>query len=57
VIVARLRLLADTVAAHGLGAGGLAADAVMSFLKVLGAFAHGNGAVRDAAKELTVRLL
>jgi centrosomal protein CEP104 len=54
VIVARLRLLHDMVSDFGLGANvGLSADAVMTYCKNLGAFAHGNGEVRDAAKDVT----
>lgn len=54
-LLARLQLLTDLVANHGLGNNtGLSMDTVMSFVKANGAFTHSNGEVRDAARELTV---
>ena len=54
-LLARLQLLTDLVANHGLGNNtGLSMDTVMSFVKSNGAFTHSNGEVRDAARELTV---
>ncbi|CAN0217894.1 unnamed protein product, partial [Phaeothamnion confervicola] len=59
-VYARLQLLTALVREFGLSAGsgggssGLGADAVMAFVKDCGAFAHSNGQVRDAAKDLTV---
>ncbi len=53
----RLHLLSDIIAVHGLGAAsGLTVELVMTFVKVHGAFAHSNGEVREAAKEVTVTL-
>ena len=54
IIVARIKLIHDIVNAIGIGGLGLNAEAIMMFLKNLTAFTHGNGEVRDAAKNLVV---
>lgn len=56
-IMARLQLLTDLVSSYGVGGStGLSTEAIMNFVKNYGAFAHSNGEVRDAAKDLTVAL-
>ncbi|CAM9307168.1 unnamed protein product [Laminaria digitata] len=56
-ITARLILLRKLVTEFGLeGGSGLAADAIMTFIQSCNGFAHSNGDVRDAARELTVTL-
>lgn len=56
-ILSRLKLLHDILVASGVGNNnGLTVDSVMSFAKNLNAFQHGNGEVRDIAKDITVTL-
>ncbi|CAM9666707.1 unnamed protein product, partial [Hapterophycus canaliculatus] len=56
-ITGRLILLKKLVGEFGLeGGSGLAADSIMSFIQSCNGFAHSNGDVRDAARELTVAL-
>jgi centrosomal protein CEP104 len=56
-IVARLELMTSLVTTYGVGGTtGISADAFMNFAKVNGCFAHSNGEVRDAARDLTVAL-
>ncbi|CAB1118634.1 unnamed protein product [Ectocarpus sp. CCAP 1310/34] len=55
-ITARLVLLRKLVSEFGLEGGGLTADGIMSFIQSCNGFAHSNGDVRDAARELTVAL-
>ena len=53
----RLILLSELVAQHEVGVhSGLHADAIMAFMRSSNAFAHSNGEVREAAKDLTVQL-
>lgn len=54
-IMTRLQLLTDLVNTHGIGGNsGLSVDNIMTFAKNYGAFAHSNGEVRDACKDLTI---
>lgn len=56
-ILGRLQLLTDLLTTYGIGGGsGLSTESVLNYLKSLNAFAHSNGEVRDAARELTVAL-
>eukprot|EP00903_Cladosiphon_okamuranus_P013509 g12582.t1 len=56
-ITARLILLMKLVSEFGLeGGSGLSAGGIMSFIQSCNGFAHSNGEVRDAARELTVAL-
>eukprot|EP00752_Nemacystus_decipiens_P007074 g6339.t1 len=56
-ITARLILLRKLVSEFRLeGGSGLAADGIMGFIQSCNGFAHSNGEVRDAARELTVAL-
>lgn len=53
----RLVLLSELISQHGVGGqSGLHSDAIMAFMRSSNAFAHSNGEVRDAAKDLTVQL-
>lgn len=56
-IASRIQLMADLVNAYGLGqASGLNMDSLLNFSKVHGAYAHSNGEVRDAARDLVVAI-
>lgn len=53
----RLLLLQDLIAQYGVGGqSGLNSDSIMSFMRGSNAFAHSNGEVREAAKDLTIQL-
>jgi len=56
-IVARLELMTSLVSTYGVGGTtGISADGFMNFAKANACFAHSNGEVRDAARDLTVAL-
>lgn len=56
-IASRLQLLTDLVVNHGVGpSSGLNADSLLHFPKSTNAYAHSNGEVRDAAKDLVVAI-
>ena len=62
-ILGRLQLLTDLVTAYGIGnkgahgdGTGLTVESIMQFIKTNGTFAHSNGEVRDATKDLVVAL-
>jgi hypothetical protein len=54
-ILGRIQILTNLVKTYGVGgSSGLDHQTILNFLKSLGAFAHSNGEVRDAAKSLCV---
>jgi hypothetical protein len=56
-LVGRLQVLTGLVTAYGIGSNtSLSCDSLMGYCKANGAFAHSNGEVRDACKDLTVAL-
>ena len=56
-IAARLELMTTIATQFGVGGTtGVTADGFMTFAKTNGCFAHSNGEVRDAARDLTVAL-
>jgi centrosomal protein CEP104 len=56
-ILGRIQILINLVKSYGVGgASGLDTQTILNFLKSLGAFAHSNGEVRDAAKALCVSI-
>lgn len=55
-IMARIQLLTDLISQYGVGHSGISVDSAMNYVKNLGAFAHSNAEVRDAAKAMTVAL-
>lgn len=56
-VASRLSVLADLVVHYGLGqSSGLNMDSILSFPKSTQAYAHSNGEVRDAAKDLVVAI-
>jgi centrosomal protein CEP104 len=56
-IQARLQVLADLVNLYGLNNNsGLHMDTMLNFSKTVGAYAHSNGDVREAAKQLVVAI-
>lgn len=56
-LVGRLQVLTGLVAAYGIGGNtSLSCENLMGYCKQAGAFAHSNGEVRDACKDLAVAL-
>ena len=56
-VAARLTVLTDLVHNYGLGqSSGLNMDSILAFPKATQAYAHSNGEVRDAAKDLVVAI-